>query len=68
MLTIQLAVSGVSELGFSITVFPVNNAGASFLTTIAAGKTLVYNAELVKQINKNTTISIDADTGIITEI
>ncbi|AGO60687.1 MULTISPECIES: pyruvate kinase [Ferroplasma] len=33
-----------------------------------AGKTLVYNAELVKQINKNTTISIDADTGIITEI
>ncbi len=35
---------------------------------IDAGKTLVYNAELVKQINKNTTISIDADTGIITEI
>ena len=32
------------------------------------GKTLVYNAELVEKIDKNITISIDADTGIITGI
>jgi len=35
---------------------------------VDSGKTLVYNAELVKKISKNATISIDADTGIITEI
>ncbi len=35
-------------------------------TFIQAGKTLVYNTELVSEIRGGSTISIDADTGIIT--
>ncbi|WMT51749.1 MAG: pyruvate kinase [Ferroplasma sp.] len=35
-------------------------------TFMQAGKTLVYNTELVSEIKTGSTISIDADTGIIT--
>jgi pyruvate kinase len=37
-------------------------------TFLEAGKTLVYNTELVSKIDKNTKISIDGGTGIITGI